>query len=198
MRKLMLITAAAICSAAAMAVTVDVKGEVVKPGEVQLKAGMRLRQAIEAAGGFSANADPMAIQVVGTDGDMTKVDLTKLGPTPLLQEGDRVEVPEFNPDHYVMVAGAVAKPGALPYREGITVGEVLRSAQPFDEVSVSRVRVVGKDGLRDMPKGVTEAQLYAMVLGPGEAVKVNYPGQAFSNRELLIIIAIIVLILVLK
>jgi protein involved in polysaccharide export with SLBB domain len=198
MRKLTLITAAALCAAQSFAATVDVKGEVVKPGSIELTAGMRLRQAIDAVGGLSEKADPMAVTVVGLDGGETKVDLTKVGPTPLLEQGDTVRVPEFKADNYVMVAGAVAKPGAIPYREGITVGDVLQTANPFDEVSVSKVRIVGKEGIRELPKGITEAELYAMTLGPGEAVKVNYPGQAFSNRELLIIIAIIVLILVLK
>ena len=189
---------AAFAAVSAMAATVDVKGAVVKPGSVELTQGMRLRQALEAAGGLSGNADPMAIVIVRESGDRVQVNLSKVGPTPLIGAGDLVEVPVFDPNKYVMVAGAVAKPGALPYKEGITVGEVLNSAQPFDAVSVDTVRIVTKDGVKGLPQGVTEADLYAMTLAPGEAVKVNYPGQSFSNRELLIVIAIIVLILLLK
>jgi hypothetical protein len=107
-------------------------------------------------------------------------------------------VPEFDQNKYVMVAGAVANPGALPYHDGMTVGEVLKSARPFDEINIDKVRIVDKNGVKALPQGITEDALYAMVLAPGEAVKVNYPGQSFSNRELLIVVAIVVLILLLR
>lgn len=189
---------AAFAAVSALAATVEVKGAVVNPGAVQLEAGTRLRQAIDAVGGLATNADPMAIVITSKSGETSKVDMTKLGPSPTLKAGDTVHVPEFDPSRYVMIAGAVAKPGALPYHDGITVGDALKSAQPFDRVSVETVRIVGENGVRTLPDGITEDALYAMVLAPGEAVKVNYPGQSFSNRELLIVIAIIVLILVLK
>lgn len=189
---------ATFAAASALAVTVDVRGAVVKPGSVALEAGTRLRDAIELAGGLAGNADPMMISIVRADGQTTTVDVTKLGPTPMLKAGDIVHVPEFDPNKYVMVAGAVAKPGALPYHDGITVGDLLKAAQPFDEIQIDKVRIVDKNGVKPLPEGITEDALYAMVLAPGEAVKVNYPGQSFSNRELLIVIAIIVLILLLK
>src|SRR5688572_1791573 len=189
---------ATFAAASAMAATVDVKGAVVKPGSVALEPGTRLRQAIELAGGLAPNADPMAISIVRVDGQTTTVDVSKLGPTPTLRAGDVVQVPEFDPKKYVMVAGAVAKPGALPYHDGITVGDVLTTAQPFDEIDIDKVRIVDENGVKPLPDGITQEQLYTMVLGPGEAVKVNYPGQSFSNRELLIVVAIIVLILLLK
>ena len=189
---------ATFAAASALAVTVDVKGAVVEPGTVTLEPGTRLRQAIDAAGGLAPNADPMAISIVRADGESTQVDMTKLGPTPLLKAGDVVQVPTFDPDKYVMVAGAVAKPGALPYHDGITVGDLLKAAQPFDEIEIDKVRIVDKNGVKPLPEGITTDQLYTMVLAPGEAVKVNYPGQSFSNRELLIVIAIILLILILR
>jgi protein involved in polysaccharide export with SLBB domain len=189
---------ATLVTAGALAVNVDVKGAVVKPGTISLEPNTRLRQAIDAAGGLAANADPMAISIIRAQGGETQVDLTKLGPTPLLKTGDVVVVPEFDQNKYVMVAGAVANPGALPYHDGMTVGEVLKSARPFDEINIDKVRIVDKNGVKALPQGITEDALYAMVLAPGEAVKVNYPGQSFSNRELLIVVAIVVLILLLR
>jgi protein involved in polysaccharide export with SLBB domain len=194
----MLVTAAAAFAVSAMAVTIDVKGAVAKPGAIEWKQGMKVRHAIDAAGGFTDNADPMAVSIVEADGRKVTVDLSKVGPSASVPAGARIEVPTFDPNRYVMIAGAVAKPGAVPYREGITVGDALNSAQPFDVLTSDTVRIVGKDGVRGLPKGVSQADLYAMTLAPGEAVKVNYPGQSFSNRELLIAIAIIVLILLLK
>jgi protein involved in polysaccharide export with SLBB domain len=189
---------ATLVTAGALAVNVDVKGAVVKPGTISLEPNTRLRQAIDAAGGLAANADPMAISIIRAQGGETKIDLTKLGPTPLLKTGDVVVVPEFDQNKYVKVAGAVANPGALPYHDGMTVGEVLKSARPFDEINIDKVRIVDKNGVKALPQGITEDALYAMVLAPGEAVKVNYPGQSFSNRELLIVVAIVVLILLLR
>lgn len=189
---------ATFAAVSSMAATVDVKGAVVKPGSVALEAGTRLRDAINLAGGLAGNADPMAISIVRADGQTTTVDISKLGPTPMLKAGDVVQVPEFDPNKYVMVAGAVAKPGAIPYHDGITVGDLLKAAQPFDEIQMDKVRIVDKNGVKPLPEGITEDALYTMVLAPGEAVKVNYPGQSFSNRELLIVIAIILLILILR
>lgn len=197
LKRLFAMSIAASVAASAMAVSVDVQGAVLEPGSVELKQGLRLRQAIDAVGGFAANADPMAVQVIEADGDKQIVDLSKVGPTPLLQPGDRVEVPVFDASKYVTVSGAVAKPGALPYREGLTVGEVLQTAQPFDEVSAGKVKIVGADGVRTMPKGITEADLFAMTLAPGEVVRVSYPGQTFSNREILIVVGIVLLVLIL-
>jgi hypothetical protein len=37
-----------------------------------------------------------------------------------------------------------------------------------------------------------------MTLAPGEVVKVNYPGQTVSNREILIIVGVLLLILILS
>ncbi|MEO7453330.1 MAG: SLBB domain-containing protein [Fimbriimonadales bacterium] len=199
MRNRIFVAFLATCAAAsAMAVTVDFKGAVVKPGSITLETNTCLRQAIDAAGGLSGNADPMAISIVRADGVATQVDLTKLGPTPMLKAGDVVTVPEFDSSKYVMVAGAVSNPGALPYHDGITVGEVLKSARPFDDIDIDKVRIVDKNGVKALPEGITEEALYTMVLAPGEAVKVNYPGQSFSNRELIIVIAVVVLILLLR
>jgi protein involved in polysaccharide export with SLBB domain len=138
---------ATLVTAGALAVNVDVKGAVVKPGTISLEPNTRLRQAIDAAGGLAANADPMAISIIRAQGGETKIDLTKLGPTPLLKTGDVVVVPEFDQNKYVMVAGAVANPGALPYHDGMTVGEVLKSARPFDEINIDKVRIVDKNGV---------------------------------------------------
>src|SRR5687768_1531725 len=182
--RLYVVVLATFAAVSAMAATVDVKGAVIKPGSISLDAGARLRQAIDAAGGLAANADPMAISIVRADGQTTLVDMTKLGPTPMLKPGDVVNVPEFDASKYVMIAGAVEKPGALPYHDGITVGDLLKAAQPFDPVDVSKVRIIDKNGVKALPDGITEYALYAMTLAPGEAVKVNYPGQSFSNREL--------------
>lgn len=198
LRKLFTMSIVAAIAASATAVSVDVRGAVIEPGAVELKQGMRLRQAIEAAGGFADNADPMAVHIIEADGDREVVDLTKVGPTPLVKPGDRIEVPVYDASKYVTVAGAVAKPGALPYREGMTVGEALGAAQPFDEISAGKVKILGSDGVRTVPSGISEADFFAMTLAPGEIVKVNYPGQTISNREILIIVGVLLLVLILS
>jgi hypothetical protein len=116
----------------------------------------------------------------------------------MLQAGDRIEVPVFDPSKYVTVAGAVDKPGFVPYRDGLTVGDVLEASHPFDDISAGKVKIVGSEGVRTMPKGITESDLFAMTLAPGEVVKVNYPGQTVSNREILIIVGVLLLILILS
>ncbi|MFX3824806.1 SLBB domain-containing protein, partial [Streptococcus suis] len=43
--------------------TVDVKGEVEKPGLYNLEAGARVNDAVEAAGGLTSQADPKTINL---------------------------------------------------------------------------------------------------------------------------------------
>lgn len=196
-KRILAMAVMATAAVSAMSATIDVKGAVKAPGTVEWTQGLTVRQAIAAAGGLSASADPMAVQVIESDGGKIAVDLSKLGPTPVLNAGDRVEVPEFDSARYVTIAGAVAKPGAVPFREGLTVGEALKTAQPFDQVTSGTVKIVGKDGVRELPKGITEADLFAMTVAPGEVINVKYPAESFSNRELLIGIAIVVILLLL-
>lgn len=180
----------------ALAATVDVRGAVTEPQAIEFEPGMRVRHAIDAAGGFAADADRNAVRVVKADGRTVRVNLSKVGPTPLLAEGDVIEVIEYDPQNYVHVVGAVAKPGSIEYREGITVGEALGAASPFDAVSAEKVKIVGEDGVKKMPSDMSAEDLYALTLGAGETVHVSYPGQQLSNQTLLLIIVIVLLIVI--
>ncbi len=104
---------------------VYVLGEVKFPGTYALKSkDERLAEVIERAGGLTAQAYPQGIRfvrVVGNAGRMN-VDLAralrspKSGADLILQQGDSILVPEYEPS--VKVSGAVNAPGSVLWQDG--------------------------------------------------------------------------------
>ena len=76
---------------------VNVGGEVRQPGEIPLREGMRLFQAITKAGGFTEFAKIKEIKLVRGNRE-TKYDMRRINPdgsnNPVLQDGDQVVVPQ--------------------------------------------------------------------------------------------------------
>src|SRR5438477_12840576 len=113
MFRLIAITTAFTLFVSGLTATIAVAGAVNKPGDIEFKAGMRVRQAVELAG-VKKNADLKRVTVI-ENGETRIVDLAKLGPSPLLHEGAKITVPEFDAGRYVMVGGAVISPGSYEY-----------------------------------------------------------------------------------
>ena len=115
---------------------ITVRGNVVTPGAQGLKPGMRVADALRAAGGIKPDTYLGEVLVSRLESDSTRSQLrvrlgdstgTILNDIPL-REDDQIQVfsiTKFRPVRYVAVAGFVNSPGRFPYREGMTLRDLL-------------------------------------------------------------------------
>jgi protein involved in polysaccharide export with SLBB domain len=123
---------------------VTVKGNVWVEGPVGFRSGMKLSEAIRLAGGprpdvyldrilvSRVNEDSTRMQLRSAFKDTTGAVLNDL----VLQEEDEVRVfsrAAFLPSRYVTVVGAVRNPGRVPYREGMTMRDLVLLANGVTE-----------------------------------------------------------------
>jgi polysaccharide export outer membrane protein len=123
---------------------VTVRGNVWVEGQVGFRPGMKLSEAIRLAGGpkpdvyrdriliSRINEDSTRIQLRSAFSDTTGSVVNDLA----LQEEDEVRVfsrSAFLPTRYVTVVGAVQNPGRVPYREGMTMRDLVLLANGVTE-----------------------------------------------------------------
>jgi polysaccharide export outer membrane protein len=130
--------------AARVANRVTVRGNVWTPGTVGFTPGMRLSSALRLAGGLKPDAYLGQVLISRLEPDSTRSQLrTALQDTTgatiddvLLADGDEIQVfsqTEFRPKRYVVVTGAVRNGGRFPYREGMTVRDLVLMAGGLEE-----------------------------------------------------------------
>jgi protein involved in polysaccharide export with SLBB domain len=127
-----------------LASRVSVRGHVWTPGNVGFTPGMRVSQALQLAGGLKPDAYLGQVLISRLQPDSTRTQLrTALQDTTgratddvLLADGDEIQVfsqTEFRPKRYVVVTGAVRNGGRFPYREGMTVRDLVLLAGGLEE-----------------------------------------------------------------
>lgn len=107
---------------------VEVLGAVSKPGVYYLDGQSTLRSVISRAGGVKAERSSGSIMVMRRGNEPLKVALDELEAAMgdlVLVSGDVVTVDE---GRHVFVSGEVAKPGEVPFADGLTVSEALIKA----------------------------------------------------------------------
>jgi polysaccharide biosynthesis/export protein len=121
-----------------------VNGDVWSPGSVGLAPGMRVSDALRIAGGVRPDVYLGQVLVTRTLPDSSRIQLRAalrdttgivLNDLPL-QEDDEIRVfstSEFRPSRYVAINGAVRKSGQFPYREGMTVRDLVLLAGGMDQ-----------------------------------------------------------------
>lgn len=173
---------------------VSVAGHVWTPGAQALTEGMTLSQALRNAGGLKSDAYLGQVLITRLRADSTRaqlraavLDTTGAVVNDLaLQEDDEIRVfsvTEFRPDRYVAIGGSVRRGGRFPWREGMTLRDLvllgggLREGAYLREAEVARLP-------RDRRGGVTattvRVPLDSSYLGdyvPGQAYA-GAPGQA--------------------
>ncbi|HEY9014772.1 MAG TPA: SLBB domain-containing protein, partial [Gemmatimonadales bacterium] len=123
---------------------VTVNGNVWVQGQVGFQPGMKLSDAIRLAGGPKPDVYLDRILISRTNEDSTRVQLRsafvdstgKVRNDVVLQEEDEIRVfsrSAFLPTRYVTVVGAVRKPGRVPYREGMTMRDLVLLAEGVTE-----------------------------------------------------------------
>lgn len=123
---------------------VAVLGNVWQPGPQGLVPGMTISQAIARAGGLKPDTYLGQILITRTYPDSTKqqlhASLQDVGGNVLndfaLQEDDEIKIfsrSEFRPTRYVAINGAVRKSGRYPYREGMSVRDLVLLAGGLEQ-----------------------------------------------------------------
>ncbi|HET9634348.1 MAG TPA: SLBB domain-containing protein, partial [Gemmatimonadaceae bacterium] len=123
---------------------VTVNGDVWSPGSVGMTPGMRVSDALRLAGGVRPDVYLGQVLVTRTMPDSTRIqlraalrDTTGVVVNDLpLQEDDEIKVfsvSEFRPTRYVAINGAVRRSGQFPYREGMTVRDLVLLAGGLDQ-----------------------------------------------------------------
>ncbi|HRK20632.1 MAG TPA: SLBB domain-containing protein [Fimbriimonadaceae bacterium] len=105
---------------------VFVLGAVIRPGSIEFRRGLTIRQALEAAGGTRAAADLSRIEILRQGNRLGSVDV-ELNDLPL-RPGDTVRVLEQDNSARILVLGGVVRPGRLDFREGLTLYAAIQEA----------------------------------------------------------------------
>jgi protein involved in polysaccharide export with SLBB domain len=142
---------------------VSVEGNVWQPGTIGMSAGMTVSQALRAAGGVKPDTYLGQILVSRLNPDSTRVQLHAsladttgrvIGDFPL-REDDQLRVfsvTEFRPTRYVAITGAVRNSGQVPFREGMTVRDLvllaggLEQSADLREAEIARLPQDRRDG----------------------------------------------------
>ena len=123
---------------------IRVSGDVWSPGTIGITPGMRLSDALRLAGGLRPDVYLGEVLISRTQPDSTHVQLRAalrdvsggVINDVALQEDDDVRVfsvSEFRPKRYVAINGAVRKSGQFPYREGMTIRDLVLLSGGLDQ-----------------------------------------------------------------
>jgi len=121
-----------------------VRGNVWSPGSQGIAPGMRVSDALRLAGGVKPDVYLGQVLITRTHADSSKVQLRAalrdttgavINDIPL-QEDDEIRVfstSEFRPARYVAINGAVQKSGQFPFREGMTIRDLVLLAGGLEQ-----------------------------------------------------------------
>lgn len=123
---------------------IRVFGDVWQPGQQGYVTGMRLSDAIRDAGGIKPDAYLGQVLVTRLEPDSTRIQLRSsfrdstgaVANDFALREDDDIQVfsvAEFRPHRYVSISGAVRKSGRVPYRDGMTLRDLVLLAGGLQE-----------------------------------------------------------------
>lgn len=146
-----------------------VNGNVWNPGPQAFRAGLTLSQALRAAGGLKSDTYLGRVQVTRLRSDSTRQQLhAMLRDTTgalvedlALAEDDEIDVysvTEFRPDRFVAIGGSVRRSGRYPWREGMTLRDLVLLAGGLREGAYLREAEVARLPL-DRSRGATATTL---------------------------------------
>jgi polysaccharide export outer membrane protein len=162
---------------------VYVSGDVWSPGSLGIAPGMRLSDALRLAGGVKpdvylgqvlitrTNPDSSRVQLRATLRDTTGAVINDVS----LNEDDEIRVfsiSEFRPTRYVAINGAVRRGGQYPFREGMTMRDLVLLAGGLDqsaylnEAEIARLPEHRSDGITATAFRVPLDSSYLFERGP--------------------------------
>lgn len=169
--------------------TITVEGNVWSPGRQGLTPGMTIADAIRRAGGPKPDVLLDRILVTRLRPDSSREQLrasladtlgTVVGDFPL-REDDVVEVfavSKFRPDRYVSIGGAVRHGGRFPYREGMTMRDLVLMAGGLEESAYLKEAEIAR--LPDDRSGATTAVTVRVPLDSTYLFE-RRPGQTYAG-----------------
>lgn len=174
--------------------SVAVGGAVKKPGIYTVAKTMSVTQALRENGGLLANADDRQIRITSVDGETRIVNLRAQRGIETVAPGDIIEVPFADTGKSVFVRGALRHQGVFDLKPGMTVGDVIKEAElaKINAVEKAQVQRAGADGTIN----VTDKNLLAMKLMPGDTVVVPYGHSVQTSDRELLTIAVVALVLI--
>jgi protein involved in polysaccharide export with SLBB domain len=161
---------------------VTVGGAVMRPGSFDLTPDLRVRRAVDLAGGLKDGADLGRIQIIHKDLTSTTVDLddeeklTDEMANRMLKDGDSIYVPLKFKQGIVSITGAVDKPGSFELKSGWSLDDLLGAADKpkavanLERVQLKRAGRVQELNLRAIRRGEGDAQ--RLMLEPGDEVHI--------------------------
>lgn len=169
--------------------TITVEGNVWTPGRQGLEPGMTVADAIRRAGGPKPDVYLGQVLVSRLRPDSTRAQLraafrdslgTVIGDFPLMED-DVIEVfsvTDFRPERFVTIGGSVKKPVRVPYREGMTLRDLvlladgLREGAYLGEAEIARLPADRTGATTAVTVRVPLDSTYLFDRKPGEP----YPG----------------------
>jgi len=168
---------------------IAISGEVRTPGIYFVPPGSKLSEALNAAGGFSDQADMETVQLVRPGVGATQHSLPELVTPagmindPLLFSGDNLVVPRVTPERGYQVLGRVLKPGlySLGMHGPVGVWEAITKAGGLAEktaVDVEHATITRSNGERvviNLNQLLTTEGAPQVTVGPGDTLTVPPP-----------------------
>jgi protein involved in polysaccharide export with SLBB domain len=162
---------------------ITISGNVWQPGNIGLAPGMTLSQALRAAGGVKPDSYLGQLLISRLNSDSTRMQLhAALADTTgrvindiPLREDDQIRVysvSEFRPTRYVAITGAVQNSGQVPYREGMTVRDLilqaggLQQSADLREAEIARLPANRANGATAVTSRVPLDSSYIFERGP--------------------------------
>jgi protein involved in polysaccharide export with SLBB domain len=162
---------------------ITISGNVWQPGNIGLAPGMTLSQALRAAGGVKPDSYLGQLLISRLNSDSTRIQLhAALADTTgrvindiALREDDQIRVysvSEFRPTRYVAITGAVQNSGQIPYREGMTVRDLilqaggLQQSADLREAEIARLPANRTNGATAVTSRVPLDSSYIFERGP--------------------------------
>jgi polysaccharide biosynthesis/export protein len=140
-------------------IKITVVGAVGKPGPLEIEDGVRLRKALDLAGGTAKDADLESIIVLHKNLTRTLLDLSTdervsdPAHNAVLQEGDSIEV-RLKPTKttpYVRIAGLIGAPNQYELKQGMTLEDLIMASgklSPLADVEKVELRRKGEPAAR--------------------------------------------------
>lgn len=168
-----------------------VLGAVAKPGAVETKAGMTLKQAIMAAGDVLPEANPDRVRLTRPGQKEVVLSMRTSDAQTAIQPGDRILVEAISRDKIIIVMGGVKSPGSFGFTEGVTLSRAIQMAGGLsDNVKAGKVKLTRRAGertqVRDVDlKRILEGFQGDIVLQPGDRIDVPMPKRGNDARSLI-------------
>ncbi len=177
---------------------VFVIGGVQRPGMLSFAPGMTLRQAIEAAGGFSTTADKTRVRVERQGQAVQVADLSLPGENIALMANDQIVVEVMTQRRYVQVNGLVRNPGMVQFHDGMTLSRAIQEAGGLMEGARTANIEIKSQGVEKPIKvnfdEIERGYRGDYVLKPGDTIAVPN-AQGTTKRDIAIAAGAILLIL---